>query len=161
MRKCLIAVVIIFVVAPAFAQKLAVKIIDRQNNDTEYTYIVGGYSSSTSNTDVNCYGNGSNVNCNGSTMTTGVSTPARQGSYRVRGATFSLQLPDGRVAVVNCEGKYRLRFDHVNTRSCRIPLVDDIQAEFVGGKAKLKWSVSLDGKTMESETYKILAVLAK
>jgi hypothetical protein len=29
------------------------------------------------------------------------------------------------------------------------------------GKAKLKWVVSIDGRKMESETYKILAVLTK
>jgi len=40
-----------------------------------------------------------------------------------------------------------------------MPLVDDIEAEFNGDKAKLKWVVSIDGKKMESETYKILPVL--
>jgi hypothetical protein len=29
-----------------------------------------------------------------------------------------------------------------------------------GDKAKLQWSVSLDGKKIESETYKILGVLS-
>jgi hypothetical protein len=38
---------------------------------------------------------------------------------------------------------------------------DDIQAEFDGNKAKLRWLVSIDGKKFESETYKILAVLDK
>ena len=42
-----------------------------------------------------------------------------------------------------------------------MPLVDDIQAEFHGDKAKLIWVVSLDGKKMQSETYKVLAVLDK
>jgi len=37
--------------------------------------------------------------------------------------------------------------------------VDDIQAEFDGDKAKLKWSVSIDGKKLESETYKIVGVM--
>jgi hypothetical protein len=41
-----------------------------------------------------------------------------------------------------------------------VPLVDDIHAEFDGDKAKLQWSVSLDGKKIESETYKILGVLS-
>ena len=163
MRKVLTAVAVIFVVAPAFAQKLAVKIINRQNNDTDYTYVVPGHWNSNSNTNVNCFDNVNNVNCNGSTRTTGSGTPAQQVSYHVRGATFSLQLPDGRVAVVNCEGKFAERFAGPggNHRSCRMPLVDDIQAEFDGDKAKLKWSVSIDGKKMASETYKILAVLAK
>ena len=40
-----------------------------------------------------------------------------------------------------------------------MPLVDDIHAEFHGDKAKLEWVVSLDGKKMQSETYKVLAIL--
>jgi hypothetical protein len=145
------------------ATVLDVKIVDRQNNDTDYSYVVPGYSSSNSNTDVNCFGNVYNVNCNGTTRTTGSNTPARQVSYHVRGATFTLQLPDGRVAVVNCESKLAERFagPQGNHRSCRMPLVDDIQAEFNGDKAKLIWSVSIDGKKMQSETYKVLAVLNK
>lgn len=163
MRKYLVAVVVAFAVAPAFAQTLTVKIIARQNNETDYTYVVAGYWNSTSNTIVNCNANPSNVNCNGSTSTTGVSKPAQQVSFHVRGATFSLQLPDGRVAVVNCESKFAERFagPQGNRRSCRMPLVDDIQAEFDGDKAKLKWPVSIDGKKMQSETYKIIAVLPK
>ena len=139
------------------------KIINRQDNETDYTYVVSGYSSSNSNTNVNCSVDSTNVNCNGSTSTTGSSTPAKQVSYRVRGATLSLQSPDGRVAVVNCEAKFAEHFagPQGNHRSCRVPLVDDIQAEFDGDKAKLKWCVSIDGKKMASETYKILAVLAK
>ena len=67
------------------------------------------------------------------------------------------------MTVVNCESKFAEHFAGRagNRRSCRMPLVDDIEAEFSGDKAKLKWSVSLDGKTTESETYKILAVLPK
>jgi hypothetical protein len=42
-----------------------------------------------------------------------------------------------------------------------MPLVDDIEAEFNGDKAKLMWPVSIDGKKTELETYKILGVLAK
>jgi len=81
----------------------------------------------------------------------------------VRGATFTLLLPDGRGAIVNCESKFA---EHMagpagNHRSCRVPLVDNITAEFKGDKAKLVWVVSLDGKKMQSETYKVLAVLDK
>ena len=39
--------------------------------------------------------------------------------------------------------------------------MNDIQAEFSGDQAKLKWTVSIDGKKLDSETYKILAVLDK
>jgi len=160
-QKFFIAAVVISVVAQAFGQNLNVKIINRQDHDTDYTYVVPGQMTSNSNTNVNCSVDVNNVNCNGSTRTSGLSTPAQQISYHVRGATFSLQLPDGRVAVVNCDSKFAEHFagPRGNHRSCRMPLVDDIQAEFNGDKAKLKWSVSLDGKKMESETYKILAVL--
>lgn len=43
-------------------------------------------------------------------------------------------------------------------RSCRVPIVDDFEADFNGDKAKLMWPVSLDGKKTASETYKIIAV---
>lgn len=144
------------------AQKLAVKIIDRQDNDTDYTYVVPAQWFSNSNTNVNCGGD-TNVTCNGTTNTTGTITPAHQVPYHVRGATFTLQLPDGRAAVVNCESKFKERMAGPagNHRSCRIPLVENIQAEFHGDNAKLIWVVSLDGTKMQSETYKVLAVLDK
>jgi hypothetical protein len=146
----------------AFAgQKFAVKIIDRQNSQTSYSYIAPGHSDEVSNTNVNCYGGATNVNCSGSTTTSGFNTPPRRVSYDVTGATFSLQLPDGRIAVVNCESKYALKADHINRRSCRIPLVNNIQAEFDGNKAKLTWPVSIDTKKFDSETYRVLAVLDK
>jgi hypothetical protein len=85
------------------------------------------------------------------------------GSFEVKGATFSLQLSDGRIAVVNCDSKFAEHFaGHAgNHRDCRAPLIDDIQVEFDGDKAKLKWPVSIDGKKIESETYKILGILPK
>src|SRR5467141_2536376 len=164
MKKTAVLVLIILVYGTyASAQKLAVRIIDRQDNDTDYTYVVPAHWFSNSNTNVNCGGSDSNVNCNGTTNTTGTVTPAHQVSYHVRGATFTLQLPDGRAAIVNCESKFAEHFaGHAgNHRSCRMPLVDNIQAEFHGDKAKLIWVVSLDGKKMQSETYKVLAVLDK
>jgi hypothetical protein len=42
-----------------------------------------------------------------------------------------------------------------------MPIVEDIEVEFSGGNAKLIWPVSIDGKKVESETYKILGVLKK
>lgn len=147
----------------ASAQNFQVKIVDRQDNQTAYTYVVPGHSYSHSNLDADCYGNNSNVNCSGSSTTSGTSTPAHEVSYRVRGATLTLLLPDGRMAVVNCESKFAEHFAGPagNRRSCRIPLVDSIQANFHGDKAKLAWAASLDGKKKRSETYKILAVLDK
>jgi hypothetical protein len=118
----------------AHAQKLDVKIVDRQDNETEYTYVVRSHFTSQSNANLNCNGNDTNVNCSGTTTTNGYSTPAHEVFYHVRRATFSLLLPDGRLAVVNCESKFA---EHMagpagNHRSCRMPLVDNIQAEFDG-----------------------------
>ncbi len=164
MKKTAALVLTILVCATsASAQKLAVKIVDRQDNDTDYTYVVPAHWFSNSNTNVNCGGSDANVNCNGSTNTTGTITPAHQVSYHVRGATFTLQLPDGRAAIVNCESKFAEHFAGRagNHRNCRMPLVENIDAEFHGDKAKLIWVVSLDGKKMQSETYKVLAILDK
>jgi len=156
-----IAVFLCLSAVACFAQRVDVKIIQHQNNETGYSGYVPGDSSSTSNTDVNCYAGSTNVNCSGTTRTNGYSTGPREISYNVTGATLSLLMQDGRVAVVNCVSKYAPKGDYVNRRSCRMPLVNDIQAEFNGKNAKLFWPVSLDGKKFDSETYKILAVLDK
>jgi len=117
--------------ASASAQRLDVKIVDRQEKEGSYDY-VGVYNN--------------------------VATGA---TFHVHGATFTLLLPDGRLAVVNCESKFA---EHMagaagNRRSCRMPIVDNIVADFHGDNAKLFWSVSLDGKKIQSETYKILGIL--
>jgi hypothetical protein len=142
------------------AQKMNVKIISRENSDTGYRHVVPAQFTSSTNETASCYGSSNTVNCSGSSTTTGYSTAPREISYSVVGATFSLLLPDGRLAVVNCRSKYAPRGDYINRRSCRMPLIDDVQVEFNGKKAKLFWPVSLDGKKTESETYTILAVLA-
>jgi hypothetical protein len=149
--------------AGAEKQEMTVKIVDRQSHETHYTYVVPGYSTATANTNVNCFGAGPTMNCSGSTTASGTNIPARSGSFDVQGATFTLQMPDGRIAVVNCQSKFaeRMAGPAGNHRSCRMPLVDEIQVEFSGDKAKLKWPASIDGKKFDSETYKILGVLDK
>ena len=157
-------VALVFVCAiPASAQKLGGKIIDRQEHDSSYTYFVPGHSYSNTNANANCNGDGTNVNCYGTSTNNTTSTPAQHGSFSVRGATFSLLLPDGRVAVVNCDIKFAEHFAGAagNHRNCRQPVVDSIQADFHGGNAKLEWVVSLDGKKKQSETYKVLGILDK
>ena len=144
-----------------FGQTMNVKVIQRQHNETGYSGYVPGYSSSSSNTNVNCYGDSTNVDCSGTTTTNGISTAPREISYSVTGTTVSLLLPGGRIAVLNCVSKYSPKGDYVNQRSCRMPLVNDIQAEFKGKNAKLIWTASIDGKKTDSETYKILGVLDK
>ena len=117
----------------AAGQSLEVKIINRQDKEDAYDYAA-------------VYNN-----------------VAVGKTFRVHGATFTLQLPDGRLAIVNCESKFA---EHMagaagNRRSCRMPVVDTLQCDFKGDKAKLIWPVSLDGKKLESETYKILGILGK
>jgi len=82
-------------------------------------------------------------------------------SYRVKGATFTLRLPDERLVVVDCDSKYALKGDYVNRRSCRMPSAEPLQVEFERDEAKLAWPVSGDGTKMDSETYKVLSVSKK
>lgn len=166
MRALLVLLPLCFSVA-SMAQSFDVKIVQRQTNETGYTYQVAGHSTSYSNGSANCnaqsYGDTATANCNGSSTTNTATTAPMVYSYSVTGATLSLLLPDGRTAVVNCVSKFAEHFAGPagNHRSCRSPLIDDIRADFKGKDAKLSWPVSLDGKKFESETYRILAVLPK
>jgi hypothetical protein len=138
MRKAVaLSLLIVGFASLAPAQKLNVKIVNREDRDSSYDY-AGVYS-------------------------IGGSTTATATTFHVTGATLTLQLPDGRMAVVNCASKFAEHFAGPagNRRSCHVPLVNDIQADFHGDSAKLSWSVSLDGKKIQSETYKILAVVDK
>ena len=155
---------------------MKVKIIDRRDSESGYTYVVPGRVQSNSSGVANCSGSSNTIatvapgsvqsnsngtaNCSGSSNTTATVTPSLVGSYSVRGATFSLLLDDGRIAVVNCASKAnRTQFNHAARRDCRMPIVNDIEVEFSGDSAKLIWPVSIDGKKMESETYKIIGIL--
>lgn len=144
-----------------FGQTMNVKVVQRQNNETGYSGYVPGHFSSSSDTSANCYGGSTNVNCFATTTINGTGTAPREVSYSVTGATLSLLLPDGRIAVVNCVSKYSPKGDYVNRRSCRMPLVNELEVEFKGKNAKLIWAASIDGKKKDSETYKILGVLDK
>ena len=131
--KLAIGVLILVSASSASAQKLNVKIIERQDKEDSYDYAA-------------VYNN-----------------IAIGKTFKVQGATFTLQLPDGRLAVVNCDSKFA---EHMagragNRRSCRAPIVDNIEADFKGDNAKLIWPVSLDGKKTQSETYKVLGILDK
>ena len=74
-----VAVLLIRSASILTAQKLDVKIIDRQNNGGTYTYVVPGYSTSSSNANLNCNGIGDSVNCNGSAASRTSATPALVG----------------------------------------------------------------------------------
>ena len=149
--------------AAVLGQTMNVKIVQRHDSETAYTYVVPGHFDSTSDTDLNCRAGSTNLNCSGTTTTNGTVTAPREISYSVTGATFSLLLPDGRIAVVNCVSKYSYKYggDYDHQRSCRTPLMDDVQVEFKDKSAKLIWPAGVNGKTFESETYRILAVLGK
>jgi hypothetical protein len=138
------------------AATLHVTIIDRQSSTSTYTYHVPARTTTTSTGNANCNAVGFSASCSGNGRTTAVSSPGYVGSYQVNGATLSLRLPDGRIAVVNCSHKVGL----TAMRSCRVPPVDDVEADFHGDKAKLRWSVSIDGRKKQDESYNIVAVLA-
>jgi hypothetical protein len=141
---------------------MSVKIIKLQTGDTAYNYSTPGRTDTTTKTHTKCKDGTRGENCIKVTERETEYVAPTQGSYDVTGATLSLLLPDGRVAVVNCASKLNLfSTDPHPQRSCRIPPVDNIQAEFKGSNAKLAWPVSVDGSKMESETYKILAINSK
>ena len=141
------------------AERVKVKIVDRQDSEQGYSYVVPARIQTNSSTNVDCTAYPNSVGCAGTTRSTTTGTPALQGAYSVRGATFSLLLEDGRIAVVNCASKANLtQWSYAARRSCRMPIVDEILVEFSGDNAKLIWPVSIDGKKLESETYKIIGI---
>ena len=135
--------------AACSAQKMNVKIIQRQNNATEYSYDESS----------------KHVALNTGPIGDDSVIPLSKVTYKVIGATFSLLLPDGRIAVVNCTSKAdKQSFDRSHAlRNCRMPMpqVTDISVLFKRNTAKLFWLTSIDGKTFDSETYQILGVLDK
>ena len=162
MKHSLLSVALaVLVLTPVHAvERVKVRIVDRQDSEQGYSYVVPQRVQTSSATNVNCTAYPNSVGCNGTTQTTGTATPAFVRSYSVWGATFSLLLPDGRVAVVNCASKANLTQWNMNyRRSCRMPIVDEIDVEFSKDSAKLIWPVSIDGKKTESETYKIIGIL--
>ncbi len=145
----------------ASAQKLDVSVLFRQDSDVNYFAVIPGYTSqAAAETSPGCMLDPNPADCNPSTPANGLISAQGDVTYNVVGTTLSLLLPDGRVALVNCINKYSPRGNYINRRSCGMPLVDHVQAEFNGKTAKLKWSVGPDGKP-ESETYKVVAFLDK
>jgi hypothetical protein len=142
------------------AEKLAVTIIDRHDSESSYSYVVPGRSITNTQANADCSKVASNVNCSGGATSTTASTPAIAGTYAVSGSTMTLQLPDGRLVIVNCNNKpNHTEWTHSPVRSCRTPTIEKIEAEFDGGKAKLIWPAGIDGKKMQSETYKIITII--
>lgn len=144
-------------VGSVYAQKLETSVLYRQNSDNSYIAVIPGYSDPTA---PDCAADLGNSDCYNPTHATKIgSTPPV--TYNVVGTTLSLLLPDGKVAVVNCLNKYSYKGNYMNRRSCAMPLVEHVEADFNGNSAKLKWPVGADGKKIESETYKVVAMLDK
>lgn len=152
---------LILVVTGVAAQTLDVKIIGREDRASTYEFVVPGYSQTDTTGKVDCASFPGGAGCKGSATSITTGSPSIMRSYQVRGATLALQLPDRRVAVVNCDSKPNLtEWSNTNgRRSCRIPPLDGISVEFSGDKATLRWVVSIDGKKFQRETYKVLAVI--
>ena len=139
------------------AEKMNVIIIDQQNRDTGYRYVVPGYSITPSNAAGSNKGAG-NIASNGASNSSNKATAlGATESYLVIGTTLTLKLPDNRLVVVNCGPKITW-MPIPGSRSCLVPPINKIKVEFIGDKAKLEWPISIDGTKAQKETYKILAV---
>jgi hypothetical protein len=137
----------------AFAQTLPVHIVQRQDTKTELTAAIPADSKD----DKGSTGDKKAAGSDKGTVSSDKGAQTR--NLTVTGATLTLQLPDRRLVRVACESKYALRFDYINRRSCRTPPADEVTAEFNGDEAKLIWSVSLDNRKTQSETYTILNIV--
>jgi hypothetical protein len=87
------------------AERLRVKVINKQSNSTNYTYTVPGTVNSQTNAMETCTDGLGGATCSGNRNTTAVVTAPRSGSFSVPGATLTLELPDGRLAVANYVSK--------------------------------------------------------
>lgn len=153
----LVPLSLIFSVRSASAQKVDASVLYRQNSDNRYIAIIPGYTGPESDITGACLLDPDPANCPQTDANGAGGTP----TYMVVGTTLSLLLPDGRVAVVNCQNRYSAKGDSVNRRNCGMPMVPHVEADFNGQIAKLTWPAGADGKKTESETYKVVAMLGK
>jgi hypothetical protein len=146
-----------FSVRSASAQKIEASVLYRQESDSRYIAVVPGYSGPESDITGACLLDPDPANC------PPVDADGSNGSpnYMLIGTTLSLLLPDGRVALVNCQNRFSAKGTYINRRNCGMPMVPRVEAEFNGPIAKLTWTAGSDGKKTESETYKVVAMLNK
>lgn len=165
---------------PSGPTTLPVTMIKQTMNETGYRFIVPGTVNTYRAGSANCFGQANSAlnasvygnmitgtinttataNCSGTSTSNTIVTPAQSVSYAVEGATLALQLPDRRVAVVNCNSKFNwTQWGGGPRRSCRIPTVTQFDAEFNGDKAKLIWRVGINGEKVVSETYDLIQIL--
>jgi hypothetical protein len=137
------------------AQKVEATVLYRQNSDNSYSAVIPRADGSKVEGTVDCAADVANEAC--SNPSQGV-VPG-QPYFNVTGTTVSLLLPDGRVALINCLNKYSFKGNYINRRSCAMPMVPQVQADLDGKNAKLKWSAGPENAKIESETYRIVALL--
>jgi len=153
----LAALSLAFSVQSASAQKVEASVLYRQDSDNRYIAIIPGYTGPESDITGACLLDPDPANCPQMDANGANGTP----TYLVVGTTLSLLLPDGRVALVNCQNRYSSKGEYINRRNCGMPMVKQVEADFAGQTAKLTWPVGTDGKKSETETYKVIAMLDK
>lgn len=141
-----------FSVRSAFAEKVPVSVLYRQDSDVAYHAVIPGYSGPNADVTGACLLDPDPANC--------PAQDAAEPLYTLVGTTLSLGLPDGRIALVNCVSTHSAYGNYINRHNCGMPLSQRAEAEFTGQSAKLVWPVGSDGKT-DSETYKVVALLPK
>jgi len=140
------------------AQKLDATVLYRQSSESGYSALIPGYSAPDA---PDCAADVANAECFRPTHVYEAGPGAV--SYNVVGTTLSLLLPDGKIAVLNCinKSKYSSRGAYIVLRNCGMPMVEHVEAELKGDTAKLEWPVAPDSKKIESENYRVVAVLEK
>jgi hypothetical protein len=138
------------------AQKLDATVLYRQSSDAGYNALIPGYSAPGT---PDCAADVANADCFRPTHVSGEGPGAV--SYNVVGTTLSLLLPDGKIAVLNCvnKSKFSSKGTYIVLRNCGMPMVEHVEAELKGDMARLEWPVTPDSKKIESEKYRIVAVL--
>lgn len=153
----LAALSLAFLVPSASAQKVEASVLYRQDSDNRYIAVIPGYTGPESDITGACLLDPDPANCPQMDVNGTNGTP----SYLVAGTTLSLVLPDGRVALVNCQSHYSYKGEYISRRNCGMPMVQQVEAVFNGRTAKLTWPSAQDGRKSESETYVVIAMLNK
>lgn len=148
---------LVFSVRSASAQKMDVSVLYRQDSDSRYIAIIPGYTGPEADVTGACMLDPDPANCPPVDATMANGSP----NYLLNGTTLSLLMPDGRIVLVNCQNRFSSKGTYIGRRSCGMPMVQHVQAEFKGSNAKLEWPVGADGKKTQSETYTVVAVLNK
>jgi hypothetical protein len=144
--------------ASATAQKVPVSVLYRQDSDVVYHAVIPGYSGPNADVTGACTLDPDPANCPDPNLN---SDPKGTPTYLLSGTTLSLGLPDGRIALVNCVSRHSANGNYINRHSCGMPMSERADAEFVGQSAKLSWTLGSSSNKTESETYRVVALLAK